>query len=179
MPAARQLSIHNTKRLAMEQVTAIGTKNIGPHYWVGHCRNGVDYYAGQTFKTLKEGRLKSIQLFPTIVYGEGDAHIDVFEFDESIHEWKEKKAECTRHIDKHNEGEWMEFPLHDVVLEPNKQYAFKISCNSGSMMAVAECPWHLKDAYRDGEEWTGSSEMQSGKFHHDFDLAFVAEIVSD
>lgn len=160
-------------------VTAVGVKQVGPHYWIGNTGDGTEYYAGQTFKAGRAGRLRSIQVFASAVIGDGDAHIDVFEFDEATHTWKEKKAECTQHIDVNNEGKWMEFPLHDVVLEPNKHYAFKISCNSGSKMAVAECPWHLRDAYKDGEEWTGSSVKKDGKFHHHFDLAFVAEIVSD
>jgi hypothetical protein len=159
--------------------TKIGAKETGPHYWIGDTGSGVEYYAGQTFRAGSPGKLKSIQVFASAVIGDGDAHIDVYEFDEANHIWKEKKAECTQHIDAHNEGSWLQFPLHDVVLEPNKQYAFKISCNSGSKMAVAECPWKRGDLYKDGEEWTGSSEMKDGKFHHDFDLAFVAEIVSD
>jgi len=160
-------------------ITAIGNKEIGHHYWVGHCNNGIDYYAGQTFKSSRSGKLRSIQVFPALVFGEGEAHIDVYEFDEATHTWQEKKAECTQHIDKHNEGKWMDFPLHDIVLEAGKQYAFKISCNSGSMMAIAECPWNQADPYKDGEEWVGSSKETEGRFHPDFDLAFTAQVVSD
>lgn len=160
-------------------VDTIGVPETGPHYWVGDAGNGVEYYAGQTFKPNREGKLKSIQVFAAAVVGDGYACIDVFEFDDSTRTWKEKKDECTAHIHREIEGKWMYFPLHDVVLEPNKKYAFKISCNHGSKMAVAECPWEKGDMYQDGEEWTGSSEKKDGRFHHDFDLAFVAEIVSD
>ncbi|MGI8951971.1 MAG: hypothetical protein ACR2FN_10350 [Chitinophagaceae bacterium] len=156
--------------------TTIGNSQGGHHYWVGLCGNGIDYYAGQTFKTPEKGILKKIQIFPEMIVGETDALISVFEFDEKQRSWKEKKAESRLLLDKTMENKWIEFEMNNVMLDNEKNYAFKISCNHGGMMAIAECSWKQIDPYPDGIEWIGSSENPEGRFHPNFDLAFIAEI---
>lgn len=157
-------------------VIAIGLKEVGPYYWVGNCRNGIDYYAGQTFKSPADGKLKSIKLFPCIVYGDTDASLTIYEFDQASHQWKDKKGEVHAQVSKSMEGKWVTFELPEVKVKNGAQYAFKISCNHGGMLAIAECPWNVFNPYADGEEWIGSSISQEGHFHKDFDLAFEAEI---
>ncbi len=164
-------------RVTQQQpVVAIGNKAIGPYYWVGHCTNGIDYYAGQTFKSPANGKLKSIKLFPSIVYGSTDARISVYEFDQLKRAWKEKKVEADKHIIKSMEGNWISFELPAFEVKSGHDYGFKISCNSGGMLAIAECPWDVVNPYPEGEQWIGSSESLEGYFHKDFDLAFEAEI---
>ena len=160
-------------------LTIIGNPQTGHHYWVGLCANGIDYFAGQTFKPRKQGKLRNISIYPEVIVGETDALVSVYEFSEADRTWKEKKAECHLMLDKKMEHQWVSFDMNDVDLEHNKQYAFKISCNHGGMMAIAECSWKQPDPYPDGEEWIGSSENPEGNFHPRFDLAFKAEIASN
>ncbi len=155
--------------------TIIGLKDIGPYYWVGHCLNGIHYYAGQTFKSTSTGRLKSIKIFTSIVYGNSNARLSLYEFDQANHIWKEKKADAYRYITKAMEGEWVNFEFK-INLMKDVNYAFRISAEGGGMVAVAECTWTKMNPYADGEEWIGSSIKQEGYFHKDFDLAFEAEI---
>lgn len=157
-------------------VIAFGFKDIGPYYWVGHCDNGIDYYAGQTFKAPADGHLRRIKLFSSIVYGNTDATLSLFEFDNTNHTWKRKCAEAQQHVTKAMEGQWISFEIPAMEVSKNSDYAFKLSCNSGGMLAIAECPWSITNPYADGEEWIGSSQKQDGNFHKDFDLAFEAEI---
>jgi hypothetical protein len=157
-------------------VVAFGYKNIGPYYWVGHCDNGIDYYAGQTFKAPANGKLRCIRLFASMVYGNTDATLSVFEFDRYHHSWKQKRAEARQHVTKAMEGQWINFEIPGVVVNKDDAYAFKLSCNSGGMLAIAECPWTIMNPYADGEEWIGSSQRVQGNFHKDFGLAFEAEI---
>jgi len=79
---------------------SIGNKDIGPYYWVGHCMNGIHYYAGQTFISTTSGSLKRIRLFTSIVYGDSKAQLSVYEFDPVHYVWKEKKAESNHQITK-------------------------------------------------------------------------------
>lgn len=157
-------------------IIAIGHKAIGPYYWVGHCSDGVDYYAGQTFKSPANGKLKRIKLFSSIVFGDTDARLTIYEFDQSSHSWKDQKSEVHTHVNKAMEGQWISFELPEVDVKNGSHYAFKLSCNHGGMLAIAECPWNVFNPYSDGEEWIGSSVFTEGHFHKDFDLAFEAEI---
>ena len=52
-----------------KNISKIGITQTGHHYWVGLCANGVDYFAGQTFKTNIKGSLKTIRIFPEVIYG--------------------------------------------------------------------------------------------------------------
>jgi len=157
-------------------VIAFGLKEIGPYYWVGNCKNGVDYYAGQTFRAPADGILKRIKLFSSIVFGPSDATLSVYEFDAATHTWKEKRAETTRPVTKASENQWINFDLPDLRVKKDRQYAFKVSCKGGGMLAIAECPWNVQNPYAEGEEWIGSSYYQEGNFHKDFDIAFEGEI---
>ncbi len=161
---------------ANDNVMLIGNSSKGHHYWVGRTADGVDHFTGQTFKTSKQGRLRNISIFPEMIIGETDALLSVFEFDENSHSWSEKKAECTRMLENSQQKQWVSFSFDELRLDASKQYAFKLSCNHGGIMAVAECPWTSKDPYPDGEQWTGSSVNPEGSFHRSFDLSFVAEI---
>lgn len=157
-------------------VIAFGFKEIGPYYWVGHCKNGVDYYAGQTFRAPAYGLLKSIELFSSVVYGSADATLSVYEFDAINFTWKKKRAETTKSITKAQESQWIKFNLPDVEVDKDKYYAFKICCTGAGMLAIAECPWNITNPYAEGVEWMGSSFLQEGNFNKDFDLAFEGEI---
>ncbi len=74
------------------------------------------------------------------------------------------------------EGQWIDFQLPRLEVYKNGSYGFKLSCNSGGLLAIAECPWNIFNPYSEGEEWTGSSQSIEGNFHKDFDLAFEGEI---
>lgn len=155
---------------------SFGAKEIGPFYWVGHCNNGVDYFAGQTFITPAAGILKRISLFPSIVFGNTDATLSIYEFDRTNHSWKQKCTEVKRYVAKAIEGQWLDFELHRFEVNKDGSYGFKLSCNNGGMLAIAECPWNIFNPYAEGEEWIGSSQSLEGNFHKDFDLAFEGEI---
>lgn len=157
-------------------VIAFGFKEIGPYYWVGNCKNGVDYYAGQTFRAPAQGVLKSIKLFSSVVSGSTDATLSLYEFDAINFIWKEKRAETTKYITKANESQWIEFELPDVEVRKDVYYAFKLCCKGAGMLAIAECPWNITNPYAEGVEWVGSSYLKEGNFNKDFDLAFEAEI---
>lgn len=159
-------------------VILFGSKEIGPHYWVGNCNNGIDYYAGQTFRTPAEGILKSIKLYSSVVYGSTDATLSLYEFDEMNFTWKEKRAEATKNITKEQESQWIEFNFADVEVKKGGYYAFKLSCKGSGMIGIAECPWNITNPYAEGVEWVGSSYLQEGDFHKDFDLAFEGEILT-
>ena len=155
---------------------SFGFPQVGPYYWVGHCQNGVDYFAGQTFVAPATGKLKRISLFSSIVFGNTSASLSVYAFDYVHHTWQQKLAEATRHITKAMEEQWIDFDIPAMQVNKNSGYAFKLSCNSGGMLAIAECPWNLTNPYAEGEEWIGSSQSLEGNFHKDFDLAFEGEI---
>lgn len=159
-------------------VIAFGVKEIGPYYWVGNCKNGIDYYAGQTFQAPASGLLKRIKLFSSVVYGQPEATLIVYAFDNGSHSFKEQQTQTTRHITKALESQWIDFELPHLTVDKDSFYAFKISCNGGGMLAIAECPWNVQNPYAEGVEWTGSSFAEKGTFHTDFDLAFEAEIES-
>ena len=153
-----------------------GATDIGPYYWVGLCKNGIDYYVGQTFKAPANGLLSRIKLFPSIVFGATTATLSVYEFDQQNYSWKSKCAEASQFIPKGMEGNWINFDLKGLMVNKNYNYAFKLSAKSGGMLAIAECPWNIINPYADGEEWIGSSQQEEGNFHKDFDLAFEGEI---
>ena len=159
-------------------VIAFGVKEIGPYYWVGNCKNGIDYFAGQTFKAPATGFLKRIKLFSSVVYGPSNATLTIYKFDNAKHFFKEKQSACTRHITKAHENQWLDFELSNVKVDKDSHYAFKIECKGGGMLAIAECPWSIQNPYPEGEEWIGSSFAGEGSFHKDFDLAFEGEIES-
>jgi hypothetical protein len=159
-------------------IISIGSKDIGPYYWVGHCDNGIDYYAGQTFKATANGVLKRIKLFSSLVYGQTNATLMVYKFDEANHVWQQKLVEAKTTVTKAMEGNWINFDLPPMEVSKDGMYGFKLSCNNGGMMAVAECPWNVTNPYPDGEEWIATSQTKNGNFHKDFDLAFQAEILA-
>lgn len=159
-------------------VIAFGFKKIGPYYWVGNCSNGIEYYAGQTFKAPANGILKRIKIFSSVVSDSTIATLGLYEFDAGSYAWKEKRAETTKHITKAEEEQWIDFELPDVVVNKGETYAFKVSCKGPGMVAIAECPWNIPNPYPEGEEWTGTSALSEGNFNKDFDLAFEAEIES-
>lgn len=159
-------------------LVAFGVKDIGPYYWVGNCKNGIDYYAGQTFKAPVTGRLKRIKLFSSVVYEQSQATLSVHAFDNTSHTFSQKQCESTRYISKGFENQWIDFDLYDVMVKKDEHYAFKLQCKGGGMVAIAECPWNLTDPYTDGVEWTGSSVSTDGTFYREFDLAFEGEIES-
>lgn len=159
-----------------KNISSIGNTQTSHHYWIGRFNNGINYYAGQTFKTPRNGNLKSIRIFPEMIVGETDALLTLFEFDEQTHQWKEQKAECHVLLNNSSERKWVSFDMNNIALETSKQYGFKISCNHNGTMALAECGWKHKNPYKDGEQWIGSSENPSGNFHRNFDLTFIAEV---
>ncbi len=154
---------------------SFGFKEIGPYYWVGNCKN-IDYYAGQTFRAPVEGILKSIKLFSSVVSGSTDAILSLYEFDAVNFAWKEKRAEATKYITQAQESQWIKFDFPDVEVKKDGYYAFKLCCKGTGMVAIAECPWNITNPYAEGVEWVGSSYLQEGNFHKDFDLAFEAEV---
>ncbi|WP_207492158.1 hypothetical protein [Aridibaculum aurantiacum] len=157
-------------------VVSFGSTEIGPYYWVGHCKNGIDYYAGQTFKAPADGMLTRIKLFPSVVYGSTEATLSLYEFDMQNHTWIRKCTEIEKPVRKVMEGQWISFDISGMIVNKNSSYGFKISCNGDGMLAIAECPWNISNPYPDGEEWIGSSQKMEGNFHKDFDLAFEGSI---
>ena len=157
-------------------VVAFGFKEIGPHYWVGNCKNGIDYYAGQTFRAPAHGLLKSIKLFSSVVYGSADATLSLYDFDAVNFTWEKKRAESKKSITKAQESQWIEFSLPGIEVSKDKHYAFKLCCTGEGMLAIAECPWNITNPYAEGVEWVGSSSLREGNFNKDFDLAFEGEI---
>ncbi len=155
---------------------SFGATNIGPYYWVGHCKNGIEYFAGQTFIAPADGYLSRIKIFPSIVFGSSNATLSVYGFNPQTHSWAGKCAEATQHVIKAMEGNWISFDLQGLLVNKSRSYGFKLSCNSGGMLAIAECPWNILNPYPDGEEWIGSSQHMEGNFHKDFDLAFECQI---
>jgi len=167
----------DSEKMKLNSHLSIGNAAKGHHYWIGKANNGIEYFAGQTFTTQKKGRLKNIALYPEMIIGKTDATLSFFELDAGTQAWKEKKAEQTILLDNKAEKSWINFPLENILLDEKKKYGFKISCNSGGMMAIAECGWQLPNPYPGGEEWIGSSEEPAGKFHSRFGIAFIADIV--
>lgn len=157
-------------------MVAFGVKDIGPYYWVGNCKNGIDYYAGQTFQPPASGFLKRIKLFSSVVNGDSNATLSIYRFDNSNNTFQEKQTETSRHITKANENQWLDFELSNLKVDKDSHYAFKVECKGGGMVAIAECPWAVQNPYPDGVEWFGSSFAREGTFHQDFDLAFEGEI---
>jgi hypothetical protein len=157
-------------------IVSFGHRQIGPYCWVGHCKNGIVYYAGQTFKSPAEGILKRIKLFSSVVYGSTTATLSVYDFDETTYSWKSKKAEASRSINKAEENQWITFEIPNFEIKNDEVFGFKIACSGAGMLAIAECPWNTPNPYAHGVEWIGSSIAKDGSFYKDFDLAFEAEV---
>ena len=157
-------------------VITFGIKEIGPYYWIGSYKNGLNYCAGQTFRAPAFGNLKSIKLFSSVVFGSPNATLSIFNFDADKFIWKQKLAETTKPISTQQQNQWIRFDLEDVKVNKNENYAFKVSSNGEGMLAIAECPWNLLSPYSDGIEWEGNSRLPAGNFHKDFALAFEGEI---
>jgi hypothetical protein len=157
---------------------AFGVKEIGPYYWLGNCKNGIDYYAGQTFTAPVTGTLKRIQLYASVVYGTSDATLSIYHFNATANTFGLKLTETSRQLSKANENQWIEFLLPEIEVNQDEQYAFKISCTGTGMLAIAECPWNTPNPYPEGVQWTGSSIINQGSFHSDFDFAFEGEIAA-
>ena len=113
-----------------------------------------------------------------MVYGNTNATLQLYEFDEVTHTWRNQRASIECVVTKEMEGTWINFEMNDLQVNKNTSYAFRLSCNDGGMLAIAECPWHVANPYTEGEEWIGSSQKQDGNFHKDFDLAFEAAILA-
>jgi hypothetical protein len=160
----------------LSSLVTFGFNEIGPYYWVGNCKNGIDYYLGQTFRAPAQGWLKRIKIFTSIVFGSCNATLIVYEFDAATLSWKQKLGEAIKHITKAEEGKWVQFELTNLEVDKNGMYAFKVSCSGDGMLAIAECPWSIINPYAEGVEWVGSSKLQEGNFHKDFDVAFQGEI---
>jgi hypothetical protein len=160
----------------VKNISTIGNTQTGHHYWIGHIGKEKDFFAGQTFRANKTGALKSISIFPEIIIRDGEAKLTVFEFDAVKREWKGKVAEAVVVINKSMEKQWISFELVNANLDSSKQYAFKVSCSNEGMMAIAESHWKEKNLYKEGAQWTGSSENPAGLFHQNFDLSFIAAI---
>jgi len=160
----------------VKNISTIGNTQTGHHYWVGKVGKEKDFFAGQTFRVNKTGALKSISIFPEIIIRETEATLTVFEFDTVKREWKQKIAETVVKINKSMEKQWVSFELENANLDGNKQYAFKLTCKNDGMMAIAESHWKEKNLYKEGAQWTGSSENPKGLFHQNFDLSFIAAI---
>ena len=88
-----------------------------------------------------------------MVYGTTNATVSIYKFDYADHTFKEKQSETTKHITKANENQWIEFELQNVKVDKDSHYAFKIECKGEGMLAIAECPWHIPNPYREGLEW--------------------------
>ncbi len=157
-------------------VKLIGNSKTGHHYWIGKMDDGIDYTTGQTFLCTTKGTLRCIKLFAEMIVGETDAMVTVFEFEEQSHQWKEKITERKLMLDPAMQKQWVDFDFNGVKLEAGKQYGFKVSCNHGGIMAIAEGPMSGDVSYADGEQWIGNSKNPLGKFYPHFDLAFIAEI---
>lgn len=155
---------------------SIGLQDIGPYYWIGKCKNGIEYFAGQTFTTYHKAVLKTIKLHPVFVVGFTDMILNLYELNNDKKEWKIVAKETSVFVDKTVEGQWIEFFINDVPLDTSKKYGFKVSCKNGGMIAISENPWNVLDPYKGGEEWVGSSVKPDGVFQKDFDLAFEAII---
>jgi hypothetical protein len=157
-------------------IVSFGHTEIGPHYWVGDCKkNGIQYYAGQTFRTPASGFLKSIKLYSSIVNGSANATLSIYKFDDVSYEWKDKMAEASIFITEAMESQWIEFELPQFHVNKDGNYGFKLTCEEG-MLAIAECPWNITNPYSEGVEWVASSRLREGNFHEDFDIAFEGEI---
>lgn len=156
-------------------ICSFGVKNVGPFYWVGTCKNGAEYYAGQSFKVPQTGTLTTIKLFSSVVHGDTEARLQVYDFDYTNYSWLEKKAEAVKQVTKSMENGWLSFDLADTFVLKEQTLGFKLSC-TGGMLAIAECSWSEPDPYREGVEWVASSHYPSGRFQKDFAFAFEAEI---
>ena len=158
------------------KTVSFGNSNIGPYYWVGHCHNGVDYYAGQTFQIPEKGVLQKIKLYCSLIQGSPHATLSIYDFDEVNHIWKSKRNETIKTITPSFENQWIEFEIQGIEVHKGECYGFKLTCQKGGMMALAECPWDKPNPYAEGEEWVGSSSLPEGKFQKEFDFAFQGEI---
>ncbi len=165
-----------TPASSQSTVKHIGNLKTGHHFWIGKMNDGIEYVTGQTFKSTINGKLNCIKLYPEMIVGETDAFLSVFEFEEETHQWKKQVTENTIMLNPTQQGQWISFDTNNISMEAGKQYGFKISCNHGGIMAIAEGPLSEGVAYTDGEQWIGNSQNPGGKFYPHFDLAFIAEI---
>lgn len=157
-------------------VVHFGIKELGPHYWVGKCKNGTEYYASQTFKIPASGILNKIKLFASQIYGLPEATLSIYKFDADHLIWREEQLTCKKSITSFMENQWITFILPPFIVSKNEHFGLKLMCSGTGMMAIAECPWHSFDPCPDGAEWKGYSLSADGKFQVDFNFAFEGEI---
>lgn len=155
-----------------------GNQNAGHHYWIGLLSNGYDYFAGQTFTSPADGTLKSIRIYPQMIVGNTGVKINVYRFDKENQQCREKLAETRINVDASKANSWVSFSDLNLDVEKNKKYMFKLSCDRGNMVALAECGWGNATSNVEGEQWVGNSENTDGHFHRGFGLSFLAEMES-
>ncbi|HNP23586.1 MAG TPA: hypothetical protein PKM63_06055 [Panacibacter sp.] len=153
-----------------------GNSHSGLHYWIGLLSNGHDYFIGQSFRSPATGRLRSICILPELILENITARLSVFHFDRERSQCREKLAETVLTLQTCDAKSWASFNSLDLELERDKDYCFKIDCNDGKMMAVAECAWNNAPGCSDGAEWVGHSANTDGHFFAGFGLTFLAEI---
>ena len=157
-------------------IVTLGNQNIGPFYWVGPSKNGVNYFAGQTFKVSASGELKNIKLYCSFVVGFPRLKISIYTFEQHNHIWRNKIREISKKLNNTEENYWIEFDMQNIEVDKGEDLGFKLKCIEGGTIAIAECPWNKPNPYADGEQWIGSSINKIGKFQKDFAFAFAAEI---
>ena len=94
------------------------------------------------FRSPATGRLRSICILPELILENITARLSVFHFDRERSQCREKLAETVLTLQTCDAKSWASFNSLDLELERDKDYCFKIDCNDGKMMAVAECAWN-------------------------------------
>lgn len=154
----------------------IGNQNIGPSYWIGLSKNGIDYFAGQTFSTPISGIIKTVKLHCSGILGFPTLNISMYSLEKNNHIWKTKLTDSEKELNIIEQNHWIDFDLPNIEMVEEENFGFILKCIKGGMIAISECPWDKPNPYVYGEQWLGNSTDEIGKFQKDFAFAFAVEI---
>lgn len=144
--------------------------------WIGHLQTDpTDHFGGQTFICPAEGQLDNIQLFASSVHNPGDVQLTLHEFDPIHKTWGPSLADCTTHVHKEDDHQWIRFSLPTLALKKSSAYGFRVKATNG-MIGLGEAACDNQHPFTFGHEWNADSTNQKGHFYSYFSLAFKVEM---
>ena len=158
-------------RAVVQQITNNTTSWIGSRVGENKTRIG-----GQTFLCPSEGDLDCIEVFSSHVCNNGPVALTIHLFDTETKTWGGILGTSKVEFNRNDTGKWISFPLDGLHLQKGKTYGFRLKSETG-LIGVGEAAGSVNHLpYNGGQEWTASSDDQSGNYYTYLSLAFKVEL---
>ena len=158
-------------KAVVQQITNNTTSWIGNRHGETKSRIG-----GQTFVCPATGELDSIEVISAHVTNNGPVDLTLHSFDAENKTWGPALKTSTVEFNRKDTGKWISFPLNGLHLQKGMSYGFRLKSETG-LVGVGEAAGsfgHLPNT--GGQEWTATSDDQSGNYYSYLSLAFKVEL---